>query len=141
MKSKFGWKRQAQCTTGLCGANQKKIELNGKNSFSEIERGEEPKKVHQTECTSLEKHMIQVMFEAGHYQNGIERGSRSMLGSQRPHCTTRKIQVFWILARASGQKKGCQVRLTGIGNIGLAQRSADQEVTASEVLCVCCFVL
>jgi len=78
----------------LCCANQKKIELNGENSFSEIERGEEPKKVHQTECTSLEKHMIQVIFEAGHYQNGIERGSRSMLGSQRPYFTTKKFRYF-----------------------------------------------
>jgi len=38
------------------------------------------------EGTSRAERTIQVMVEARQHQNGSERGSRFMLGSQRSHC-------------------------------------------------------
>ena len=40
----------------------------------------------QKEGTSRAERTIQVMVEARQHQNGSERGSRFMLGSQRSHC-------------------------------------------------------
>jgi len=49
--------------------------------------------------------------EARQHQNGSERGSRFMLGSQRSHCHNKQIQALLTAARASGGKDECQVRL------------------------------
>ena len=65
----------------------------------------------QKEC--IPERTIQVMVEARQSQNGSERGSRFMLGSQRSHCHDRTNLgvVDSTEPRASGGKDKCQVPL------------------------------
>jgi len=82
-----------------------------------MKRNRKWKKIKRTgakEGTSRAERTIQVMVEAEQHQNGSERGSHFMLGSQILTVTTKQIQALLTAARASGGKVKCQVRLTGI---------------------------
>jgi len=54
--------------------------------MNEIERGKEQKELEQKKDTSRAERTIQVVVEARQHQNGSERGSCFMLGSQRSLC-------------------------------------------------------
>jgi len=67
------------------------FKLGGKEIFSDFEtesklRGEEKKEREQKECTLRAERTIQVMVEERQHQKCSERGSRSILGSQRSYC-------------------------------------------------------
>ena len=59
----------------------------------------------QKEGTSRAERTIQVMVEARQYQNGSERGSRFMLGSQRSHCHNKKKSGFVDSSEGVGRKR------------------------------------
>ena len=54
------------------------------------------------------------MVEARQHQNGSERRSRFILGSQNLTVTTKQVRALLTAARASGGKDECPVRQTGI---------------------------
>jgi len=96
-ENKVSWKRRARCTTGSCGAGHKKGRRKSahlssagmKSSLTMVKRNRKGKRTKRTgakEGTSRAECMIQVMVGARQHQNGSERGSRFMLGSQRSHC-------------------------------------------------------
>ena len=85
-----------------------------KDRWNEIERGKEQKEREQKEGTSRAERTIQVVVEARQHQNGSERGSRFMLGSQRSHSLNKTNSGFVNSSEGVGRKDECQVRLTGI---------------------------
>ena len=60
-------------------------------AWNEIERDEEQKDQEQKVRISRVEHTIQVMVEAGQYQNGSGRRSHFILGPQRSLCDDKKI--------------------------------------------------
>ena len=96
-KRQVGWKRQARCTTGSCGAGQKKgrrksAHLSSARKKSFLTTMQRNRKMRRTkeeepkEGISRAERTIQVIVEARQHQIGNERGSRFMPGSKKSHC-------------------------------------------------------
>jgi len=89
-------KSRARCTPGSCGASQMKggrksahlSSAGNKFSSTMMKRNRKRKRTkrEKKEGISRAERTIQVVVEARQHQNGSERGSRFMLGSQRSHC-------------------------------------------------------
>ena len=82
----FAW-----CKSKKGAEKIRKFELSGKESscltmMRRNRKRKEQKEREQKEGTSRAERTIQVVVEARQHQNGRERGSRFMLGSQRSHC-------------------------------------------------------
>jgi len=69
-----------------------------------MERGKHLEEQDQKEGTSRAERTIQVMVEERQHQNGSERGSRFMLGSQRSHCHNKKNPDFVDSSEGVGRK-------------------------------------
>ena len=95
-KRKVDWKGRARCTTGLCGASQKKgwrksahSSLAGKISSLTLmkrnrKRKRKKKEREQNEGTSRAERTIQVVVEARQHQNGSERSGEKNRTICRP---------------------------------------------------------
>ena len=84
------------------------FELIGKEIFFNYDetksKEEKRKEQEQKEGTSWAEHTIQVVVEARQHQNGSERASRFMLGSQRSHCHNKTNSGFVDCSQGAGRK-------------------------------------
>ena len=113
-QEKASWLEEAS-TTGSCGACQQKgrrksnLSSAGKKASLTIKKRNRKrwreKQREQKECISPAERTIQVIVEARQYENGSERQSRFMLGSQRSHCHDHKRSGFVDSSEGVGQKR------------------------------------
>jgi len=86
------------------------FELSGKEIFfnydeTKSKEEKQQKEREQKEGTSRAERTIQVVVEARLHQNGSERGSRFMLGSQRSHCHNQTNSGLVDSSEGVGRKK------------------------------------
>jgi len=119
---KVGWKRQARCTTGSFGADQKmgrrkSAHLSSARKKSSLSMMKRNRKIRRTKRTGAKRRHI-----AGRAYNTGHGGSKATSKWHRVRITlhagftitTKQIQALLTAARASGGKDEYQVRLTDI---------------------------
>jgi len=105
--------------------------LSGKEFFSnydETKSKEEKNKKEQKEGTLRAERTIQVVVEARQHQNGSERGSRFMLGSQRSHCHN-KINLGFVDSSEGVGRKGRMSSTTHRYRAGILDGHRDRQIT------------
>jgi len=121
-----------------CGASQTKgrrksahLSSSGKKSsltmMKQNRKRKRTKEREQKEGTSRAERTIQVVVEARQHQNGSERGSRFMLGSQRSHCHN-KTNLDFVDSSEGVRRKGRMSITTDRYRAGILDGHRDQQI-------------
>jgi len=108
------------------------FELSGKEIFFnyDIKKSKEEKNKKngaKKEGTSRAERTIQVVVEARQHQNGRERGSRFMLGSQRSHCHNKTNSGF-VDSSKGVRRKGRMSSTTDRYRAGILDGHRDRQI-------------
>ena len=90
--------------TGSCGASQKKGQRKCAHLSSAGKKSSLTMMKRNRKWTSRAERTQQVVVEARQHQNGSERGSRFILGSQRSHCHNKTNSGFVDSSEGVGRK-------------------------------------
>jgi len=123
-KRQPGWKRQARCTTGSCGASLEKEQRQSthlssagkKSSLTKTKSKEDKNKKNRSKTNAHRRQSVRYRswWKQGYIKQTVSEDHASCLIHKDLTVTTNQIQALLTAARASGGNDECQVRLTGI---------------------------